>query len=415
VKKTPTTCRNCWTEFHDGDQLSMTLADERVVSKNANGRWPKSVTIKALFARCQNPGECLTDFNRNFYSSVDVRSRNQLKHREGLVPAEIKMAMVDKKAGTSEKVFALTDNCTAIGAADVTPYFKGAPTERQHGVKGLNYQDAPMAIGQSQSGALLLTDDQGGDFIGRHGGGLKANPGQLNEIIWSVSQMLAAHDSSNRSVTERNSQLKVAGGRAVNCAVRDGLHGVEGELTSEKDPRWLELEHAWLSPEGEYRPPATMDPKQPLLSRKNLKVCVLGTTDNADPDELRNQVSKDMTDKDDLHAMSPFSHLEAMDLSTDDQVRILEARHGGLSFRTIGKGLSGKKTAMDVLSAKGWAKLEQLAATKFRHNGSCFKKHKQRTREPKGGKLQSYRYRRKPGDSLCTDSYSTGMASTPTF
>jgi hypothetical protein len=38
--------------------------------------------------------------------------------------------------------------------------------------------------------------------------------------------------------------------------VREGLYGVEGELISEKDPRWLELEHVWLSEEGEKRAPS---------------------------------------------------------------------------------------------------------------------------------------------------------------
>ena len=156
-----------------------------------------------------------------------------------------------------------------------------------------------------------------------------------------------------------------------------------------------------------------MDPKVPLLSRKNFNVYVLGTTDGADPDALRHVVEKDVEDKDALHALSPFSYMEAMDLSTDNQTRTLEARHGGLSFKTIGKGMSGKKTARDVLSAKGWAKLELLVATKFRHDGSNFKKHKQRTRQLKGGKLESHQ--RKPGGALCADSYPTGIESTPSF
>jgi hypothetical protein len=118
-------------------------------------------------------------------------------------------------------------------------------------------------------------------------------------------------------------------------------------------------------------------------------------------------------EKDALHALSPFSYVEAMDLSTDNQTRILEARHGGLSFKTIGKGMSGKKTARDVLSAKGWAKLELLVATKFRHDGSNFKKHKQRTRQLKGGKLEPHQ--RKPGSALCADSYPTGIESAPSF
>ena len=79
------------------------------------------------------------------------------------------------------------------------------------------------------------------------GASSKATPGMLNEIIWSVSQMLATFDRTGGKagafVTERNAQLKMAGGRAVDCTVRDGLIGVEGELISEQDPRWLSLQH----------------------------------------------------------------------------------------------------------------------------------------------------------------------------
>ena len=247
------------------------------------------------------------------------------------------------------------------------------------------------------------------------GASSKATPGMLNEIIWSVSQMLATFDRTGGKagafVTERNAQLKMAGGRAVDCTVRDGLIGVEGELISEQDPRWLSLQHVWLSDEGDYRPPPTMDLKAPLLQRK--KIMVFHTIDNADPDALNNKVNEDLKDPEALHGLSPFTYQEAMDLSSEAEIRIFEARWGGLSFKTIGKGLSGMKTAMDVLSVKGWNKLEELAKTKFRHNGSNFKRHKQRIRQPKGGKLTTYK--RKPGDSLCTDSYPTGIASTPTF
>jgi hypothetical protein len=363
VTKKPTMCRDCWSVFHEGDQASITLKDKRVVTKNPKGRWQKPVIIKALHARSQFAGDYLRDHTYDFISNVTTRSKNQSKIQESLVPAEIKVTAVNGDVQrASRRVFVLTDNCAAIGAADALPYFTGTPAPCQHGVKGVNAQDAAMVIGESQSGALLLKDDQGSSFIGRCGGGLKATPGMLNEIIWSVSQMLSACDRSDgvcgAHVTERNAQLKVAGGRAVDCAVRDGLYGVEGELVDENDPRWLELEHVWLSEPEEYRPPINMDPKVPLLSRANFKVYVLGTTDGANPDELRHVVEKDMEDKDALHALSPFSYMEAMDLSADNQIRILEARHGGLSFKTIGKGMSGKKTAMDVLSAKGWAKLE---------------------------------------------------------
>ena len=48
----------------------------------------------------------------------------------------------------------------------------------------MDAQTEPMQIGESQSGAMVLTDDTGEDFIGRCGGGLKATPGMLNEIIY---------------------------------------------------------------------------------------------------------------------------------------------------------------------------------------------------------------------------------------
>ena len=166
-------CRTCWGEFHDGDEPSLTLKDKRVVTKTPNGKYTRSVTIKALMARCQNPAEYLTDHVHDFCSSVTVMSKNQSKIRIGKVPAEIKVATAGKKGCSGQRVFALTDNCAAIGAADVPPYFTGKAQSCNFGVKGVNAQTEAMKIGESQSGALVLTDDTGEDFIGRYGGGLK--------------------------------------------------------------------------------------------------------------------------------------------------------------------------------------------------------------------------------------------------
>jgi hypothetical protein len=113
VAKRPTMCRTCWGEFHDGDEPSLALKDKRVVTKTPNGKYTRSVTIKALMARCQNPAEYLTDHVHDFCSSVTVMSKNQSKIRIGKVPAEIKVATVGKKGCSGQRVFALTDNCAA--------------------------------------------------------------------------------------------------------------------------------------------------------------------------------------------------------------------------------------------------------------------------------------------------------------
>jgi hypothetical protein len=125
VAKRPTMCKTCWSEFHDGAQPTITLRDKRVVTKTPNGKHTRSVTIKALMARCQNPAECLTEHNHDFCSLVTVMSKNQSKIRNVVskVPADVKVANVGNSRSSRGRVFVLTDNCAAIGAADVTPYF----------------------------------------------------------------------------------------------------------------------------------------------------------------------------------------------------------------------------------------------------------------------------------------------------
>jgi hypothetical protein len=120
VTKKPTMCRGCWSTFHEGDEASITLKDKRVVTKNPKGRWQKSVIIKALHARNQCAGEYLKDHAHDFLSTTTIMTKNQSKIKEGLVPTEIKVATM-KGSGhqTSRQVFVLTDNCAAIGAADV--------------------------------------------------------------------------------------------------------------------------------------------------------------------------------------------------------------------------------------------------------------------------------------------------------
>jgi hypothetical protein len=123
-------------------------------------------------------------------------SKNQSKIRNVVskVPADVKVANVGNSRSSRERVFVLTDNCAAIGAADVPPYFTGKAQSCNYGVKGVDAQTEAMQIGELQSGAMVLTDDAGEEFIGRYGGGLKATPGMLNEITWSVSQMQMTFD-----------------------------------------------------------------------------------------------------------------------------------------------------------------------------------------------------------------------------
>ena len=62
-------------------------------------------------------------------------------------------------------------------------------------VSGFNAQAPSVSLGMYQSGGAVLTDDQGRQFIAMYGGGLRAEEGQMDEIIWSESQMLHAHDT----------------------------------------------------------------------------------------------------------------------------------------------------------------------------------------------------------------------------
>jgi hypothetical protein len=72
VTKKPTICRECWSDFHDGDAASIALQDKRAVTKNPKGRWQTSVITKALHARNQCAGECLTDHAHDFLSTATI-------------------------------------------------------------------------------------------------------------------------------------------------------------------------------------------------------------------------------------------------------------------------------------------------------------------------------------------------------
>jgi hypothetical protein len=104
-----------------------------------------------------------------------------------------------------------------------------------------------MIMGGSQGGAMVLTDTEGADFIVRCGGALmRAEPGDLDECLWSVSQtqMLHAHINSNGAMgmgahTEGKSlTTHFPRGHVVETDFQSGLMGLYGTCIGEGDPRF---------------------------------------------------------------------------------------------------------------------------------------------------------------------------------
>jgi hypothetical protein len=338
-----------------------------------------------------------------------------------LKKVDIKLAEALTSVRPGQKVFILLDSCAAICASDVAPYFHGGKQACNFGVKGVDALSPVMSVGTSQPGAVVLTDDQGQQFIGRAGGGLRAKEGQLNEIIWSESQMLHDHNLTNGKsgafITERHAQLRVAGGRAVDSVAKSGLFGIEGELIDESDPRWLTLEHVWVTRDGEYYPPKDLDPKKPLLQRPNLAVynMMASVKDHGDQDAIAKQVQGDLGKEHKHHSMQPFTYLAALDLNTVSQERTLASRFCGQRLSSVATALKMNTSGHDVLSPKGRKRLTAIIAEDphFQAPGARFDKHKQRVRTPAKGPLESRKV--KAGDNLVFDFYPTGMTKTPNF
>ena len=233
--------------------------------------------------------------------------------------------------------------------------------------------------------------------------------------------MLHDHNLTNGKsgacITERHAQLKVAGGRAVDAVAKSGLFGIEGEFIGESDPRWVTLEHVWVTRDGEYYPPKDLDPKMPLLQRPNLAVYNLmaSTRDRGDQDAIAKQVKEDLGKEHKHHSMQPFTHLAALDLSTASQERTLASRFCGQRLSSVATALKMNHSGHDVLSPKGRKRLTEILAgdPHFQAPGSRFDKHKQRIRTPAKGPLESRKA--KAGDNLVFDFYPTGMTKTPNF
>jgi hypothetical protein len=381
----PTMCAGCWQEFHASSDETRTLKDNRVVTKTHNPKWPKSVSIEKFMCIFQQAPEGILDGHvQDYLSMVNVSSPMM----------ETPIQAVVKKGGVqqSNRIFILLDSGAAIGASDVPEYFHGAQEAVHIEASGFNAKDTAMAIGSSQAGAVVLLDDRGKYFIGRCGGNLKAQPGDMNDTIWSVSQVLVFYDSSNGQVgaymAERNASLVLPGGRAVPAMALNGLFGIHAEPIAENDRRWSELDHAWVSKEGVHAPPKSMDLKAPTLKTKSYMVMSM-TVDEGDQVKVEQAVQKDFKDEC-AHALKGFTCMGALDWSNATEERIFEARGGGQNMKKLQKMCELNSSGSDVLSAKGRENLKMLTGTTFRHSGTNFKKHKQRIRDPTRGKLVKY-------------------------
>ena len=400
----PTMCSDCWQDFHASDDETRTLTDNRVVTKTHNPKWPKSVSIEKFLCCFQRvPDDILEDQVNDHLSMVTVSLPTTASPSLDLTS----YATAVKKGGVMQKnrIFILLDSGAAIGASDAPEYFHGDQEKVHIEVSGFNAKDSAMTIGIAQSGAMVLRDDRGRPFIGRYGGNLRAQQGEMNDTIWSVSQMLVSYDNSDGVVgaymAERNASLIVAGGRAVPAMALNGLFGIYAEPIDANDTRWTELDHVWVSKEGVYVPPKSMDPKAPILKTKSYMVLSM-TVDEGDQDKVQQAVQKDFRDEY-AHAMKGFTYMKALDLSNALEERIFEARGGGQNMKKLQKMYELNSSGSDVLSAKGRENLKILTGTSFRHAGTNFKKHKQRIRDPSRGKLS--KYTRQAGDILDTDSY----------
>jgi hypothetical protein len=235
---TPTMCKACWDTFHDGDEEERKLKDKRVVVKTHNPKYPRSVAIKQLMMKFQTaPEGCLDDhYAFDFCTMVKVQEGRTPASR-GEMENGLKIAVFSAKVA-KKKVFVLLDSAAGIGAGDRPDYYHGEAIKCRMNITGFDATAASLTLGQHQPGAVVLTDENGKEFIARHGGGLRAEEGQLDELMWSESQMLYAHDQSGGKegayITARHAQIVAPGGRAVNSIARDGLFGIEAELNSFK-------------------------------------------------------------------------------------------------------------------------------------------------------------------------------------
>ncbi len=84
--------------------------------------------------------------------------------------------------------FAYLDSGAGIGAGGGS-YYIGTPTPVHYTIHGVNIK-ADFALSESQTCALMLTDDVSGiQFLGRYGGMLRVDPSIVSDLIFSTGQM----------------------------------------------------------------------------------------------------------------------------------------------------------------------------------------------------------------------------------
>ena len=409
-------CGDCWQSFHESDDTVLALNDGRSVYKAGTDSRPGNVEIKALrllaAKRSMCPSNLLKDQVTDFISENYQVTLGPLTNEKGNTVA-VKVTRTCKKNGASS-VFILMDSCGAIGACDDPAFFHGNLTSCSYGVSGMSARDAAMTMGGSQGGAVLLADTKGVDFIVRCGGALRAEPGDLEECLWSVSQMLCAHINSNGEkgayTGETSLTMHFPRGHVVETDFQNGLLGLHGAYTRKDDLRFKTLDVVWASVDEVYSPPkglTTKDRKLLLLDRPTLKVYTLATVDHADFKLLGKTVKKDLhADNVDL-AMRDFSYLGSLDLSSPGQKAILTARLGGLTPLIQDRMLSLNVSGNDVITGAGRKELRACIGKPFAHQASSFPTHRRTTRKPKLGELVAFESGH--GDELATDDYPTGF------
>jgi hypothetical protein len=192
--KEPALCKDCWQTFHTGTNEEHALANGRTMKKEPTAGRPRNVTMKCLRILARAKGLDVVAILR--HHTHDFISLNQSVYFED-TSTSVKIAVT--KMGGGPKgfvVFILLDACAGVGASDALEFFHGNATACNYGIAGVQAKDAPMSIGMSQGGAALMEDLMGQLFIVRYGGASRAEEGDLNETIFSVSQMLAAHVKS---------------------------------------------------------------------------------------------------------------------------------------------------------------------------------------------------------------------------
>jgi hypothetical protein len=307
-------------------------------------------------------------------------------------------------------VFVLLDTCVGIGASDAPHFFHGNATACNYGITGAKVKEAaeaPMSIGTSQPGAFLFRDVTGGDFIVRCGGPLRADEGDLNETIFSVSQTLYARVKSNGKqggFMGGKSFLVHFPGHTAAVSVKDGLFGVPGRFTLKDDPLLQTLDVVWASEDALYYPPKDLissGEKLCMLDRQNFKVCAHSTMDNGDAAAITKGVKSDLDPENVDLMLRKFTCFGPMGLETEELRRIWIAKWGGLSPAVQERAMDLNPSGAEMLTAQGKKDLKKMIHEPFQNPGSSFPRHKRSARIPEKGKLVTHA--KVAGDVLCAD------------